>query len=124
ARGCRSRAGEHDHAARRGHRLMAAANLSPAGLPRHFPPVPARHMKRDIAHRYDETDEAPVIVSSGEGDVAALIQRAAVAHAVPIVRDVPLADALAELRVGDPIPEALYEAVAAILRELVETTHV
>jgi type III secretion system FlhB-like substrate exporter len=81
-------------------------------------------MKRAIALRYDETEEAPVIVSSGEGDVAALIQRAAAAHAVPIVRDVPLADALAQLQVGDPIPEALYEAVAAILRELVETTHV
>jgi type III secretion system FlhB-like substrate exporter len=34
------------------------------------------------------------------------------------VRDLPLARALVELSVGDAIPEALYEAVAEILREL------
>jgi type III secretion system FlhB-like substrate exporter len=33
------------------------------------------------------------------------------------VRDVPLAKALSELEVGDEIPEALYEAVAEILKE-------
>ena len=80
-------------------------------------------MRRAIALRYGETDEAPVCVSCGEGEVAAQIERAALEYAVPVVRDVPLADALAELRVGDPIPEALYEAVAAILRELAEPTH-
>jgi type III secretion system FlhB-like substrate exporter len=35
-----------------------------------------------------------------------------------VVRDVPLALALSELQVGDQIPEALYEAVGAILNEL------
>jgi type III secretion system FlhB-like substrate exporter len=34
------------------------------------------------------------------------------------VRDVPVARALNDLEVGDEIPEALYEAVAEILREL------
>jgi type III secretion system FlhB-like substrate exporter len=77
-------------------------------------------MKRAVALRYEGTDEAPVVVSAGEGDLAARIERAALDYAVPIVHDVPLADALAELRVGDPIPEALYEAVAAILRELAD----
>ena len=77
-------------------------------------------MKRAFALRYDDADIAPVVVSSGEGDVAAFIERAAARYVVPIVRDVPLADALAELQIGDPIPEALYEAVAAILRELAE----
>jgi type III secretion system FlhB-like substrate exporter len=80
-------------------------------------------VKRATALRYSDTDEAPVVVSSGEGDVASFIQRAAAMHAVPVVRDAPLADALAELRVGDRIPEALYEAVAAILREIAEKTH-
>ena len=79
-------------------------------------------MKRAIALRYGDTDDAPVVVSNGEGDVAAIIQRAAAAYAIPVVRDVPLADALAQLQVGDPIPEALYEALAAILREVAETT--
>jgi type III secretion system FlhB-like substrate exporter len=75
-------------------------------------------LKRAVALRYGETDEAPVVVSSGEGDLALRIERSALEHGVPVVHDIPLADALSELRVGDPIPEALYEAVAAILREL------
>jgi type III secretion system FlhB-like substrate exporter len=75
-------------------------------------------VKRAVALRYGEVDEAPVVVSSGEGDLAARIERVALEHGIPVVRDVPLADALAELTIGDPIPEALYEAVAAILREI------
>ncbi len=72
------------------------------------------------ALRYDEKsgDEAPVVVASGEGDLAARIAQAAHEWGVPIVRDVPLARALVELSVGDAIPEALYEVVAEILREL------
>ena len=40
---------------------------------------------------------------------------------MPVVRDVPLARALVELGAGDAIPEALYEAVAEVLRELWQT---
>jgi type III secretion system FlhB-like substrate exporter len=75
-------------------------------------------VKRAIALRYGDADDAPVVVSSGEGALAAVIERAALDYGVPVVRDVPLADALAELRVGDAIPEALYETVAAVLREV------
>jgi flagellar biosynthesis protein FlhB len=71
------------------------------------------------ALRYDEDDgdEAPVVVASGHGDLAARIVSAARAYGVPIVQDIPLARALVELEVGGAIPEALYEAVAEILRE-------
>jgi type III secretion system FlhB-like substrate exporter len=79
-------------------------------------------MKRAVALRYEATDDAPVVVSAGEGDLAASIERAALDHAVPVVCDAPLASALAELGVGDAIPETLYEAVAAILRELADET--
>jgi|HubBroStandDraft_1064217.scaffolds.fasta_scaffold15147_3 flagellar biosynthesis protein FlhB len=65
-------------------------------------------------------DEAPVVVASGEGELAARIVQAARAYGVPIVRDVPLARALVELQVGDAIPEILYEAVAEILRDVAE----
>jgi type III secretion protein U len=70
--------------------------------------------------RHDEKggDEAPVVVASGEGDLAARIARAAREWGIPVVQDVPLARALVELQVGDAIPEALYEAVAEILRDL------
>jgi type III secretion protein U len=75
------------------------------------------------ALRYDEKegDEAPVVVASGEGDLAEQIKRAAEQYGIPVVHDVPLARALVELVPGDVIPEALYEAVAEILREIWES---
>jgi flagellar biosynthesis protein FlhB len=71
------------------------------------------------ALRYEESegDETPVVVARGEGDLAKQIIEAARAYGVPVLRDVPLARALSELEIGDAIPEALYEAVAEILRE-------
>jgi flagellar biosynthesis protein FlhB len=76
------------------------------------------------ALRYDEKegDAAPVVVASGRGDLAARIVQAAEAYGVPVLRDVPLARALIELEVGDVIPEALYEAVAEILKAAWEET--
>jgi flagellar biosynthesis protein FlhB len=71
------------------------------------------------ALRYvDGEDEAPTVLASGDGALALRIQEAARAYGVPIVRDVPVARALRELEAGDTIPEALYEAVAAILDEV------
>lgn len=73
------------------------------------------------ALRYvDGEDEAPKIVASGDGDLARRIQEAARAYGIPIIRDVPVARALRDLEVGDTIPEALYEAVAEILKEIYE----
>jgi flagellar biosynthesis protein FlhB len=71
------------------------------------------------ALKYDEAegDDAPVLVASGHGELAKRIVEAATQYGVPVLRDVPLARALVELEVGDQIPEALYEAVAEILRE-------
>ena len=68
----------------------------------------------------DDEGAAPEIVAQGRGELAQLMQDAARAYGVPIVRDVPVARALMELEVGEEIPEALYEAVAAILREVWE----
>ncbi|MEB2313422.1 MAG: EscU/YscU/HrcU family type III secretion system export apparatus switch protein [Sorangiineae bacterium] len=61
-------------------------------------------------------DVAPRVVAKGEGELAQRIIEAARAYGVPVVRDVPVARALSELEIGDEIPEALYEAVAEILR--------
>jgi len=76
------------------------------------------------ALRYDEKegDAAPVVVASGRGELAARIVQAAEAYGVPVLRDVPLARALIELEAGDVIPEALYEAVAEILKAAWEET--
>jgi flagellar biosynthesis protein FlhB len=71
------------------------------------------------ALRYQENeDEAPLVIAHGEGDLARRLIEAAHAYNVPVVRDVPVAHALRELELGEQIPEALYEAVAEVLREL------
>jgi flagellar biosynthesis protein FlhB len=73
------------------------------------------------ALRYDAAeDEAPTVVAHGEGDLAQRLIQAAHQYNVPVVRDVPVAHALRELALGEQIPEALYEAVAEVLRELLE----
>lgn len=70
------------------------------------------------ALHYEEDGEgAPRIVAQGQGDLARRMVEAAHAYGVPVVRDVPIARALVDLEIGDEIPEALYEAVAEILRE-------
>ena len=77
------------------------------------------------ALRYlDGEDEAPKVVAAGDGELAQRIQEAARAYGIPIIRDVPVARALSELEIGDTIPEALYEAVAEILREVWEAEEV
>jgi type III secretion protein U len=74
------------------------------------------------ALRYaDGEDDAPSVVAHGEGDLAQRLIEAAHVYGVPVVRDVPVAHALRELALGDEIPEALYAAVAEILRELMAT---
>jgi flagellar biosynthesis protein FlhB len=72
------------------------------------------------ALRYDQVqgDDAPLVVATGEGAIAAGIVQAAHEHGVPVVRDASLARALIELEAGQMIPEVLYEAVAEILREV------
>ena len=51
-------------------------------------------------------------------DVSSFRTQVARQSGVPIVHDVSLARALHELDHGDAIPEALYEAVAELLRAL------
>ena len=76
------------------------------------------HLACALRYHVEGGDEAPVVVASGDGELARGIVRAAHAYGVPVVEDVPLAHALKELAVGAKIPEALYEAVAEILREV------
>jgi flagellar biosynthesis protein FlhB len=97
------------------HEMLAAATV---GNVRTAAVVIVNPTHLACALRYDqkEGDEAPVVVASGEGDLAESIVKAARDYGVPIVKDVPLARALLELEIGDAIPEALYEAVAEILR--------
>lgn len=72
-----------------------------------------------VAIKYDrETDPAPTVLAKGEMLLAERIKQAAQEYGIPIFRDVGLARALREVEEGDEIPEALYEAVAEILRSV------
>jgi flagellar biosynthesis protein FlhB len=62
------------------------------------------------------SDEAPVVLAKGTGEVAARIRSEARRAGVPLVREVALARALFRLaEVGEEIPEELYEAAAVVL---------
>ncbi len=71
-------------------------------------------------HYKDGEDDAPTLVASGAGDNAARIVAAARAAGIPVVQDVPLARALYQLSTDETIPEALYEAVAEVIRAVWE----
>src|SRR3569623_3724822 len=74
-----------------------------------------------VAVRYDrDADEAPVVVAKGERLLADQIKQAAREAGVPIYRDVGRARARNGVTEGEEIPEALYQAVAEILRALQE----
>lgn len=74
------------------------------------------HLACALRYRGDDDDDAPTLIAKGHGALAERIVAAARLHGVPVIRDVPVARALIELELGTEIPEALYEAVAEVLR--------
>lgn len=72
------------------------------------------------ALRYDVArgDEVPVVLATGQGNLAERIAQVARDAGVPVVLEAPLAGTLVEIEAGDPIPESLYAAVARILKDL------
>lgn len=69
---------------------------------------------RAVALQYDEVD-APRVTASGRGAIADRIIEVGNAHNVPLHENDELAVALAQIPLGEEIPEALYVAVAEIL---------
>jgi flagellar biosynthetic protein FlhB len=74
-----------------------------------------------VALRYDrERMSAPIVVAKGQDAVAERIRAIARDASVPIIENPPLARALhAGADLGDPIPSALFTAVAEVLAYLV-----
>ena len=69
-----------------------------------------------IALQYDrENDSAPKVVAKGLRLKAEQIRAIAKEAGVPIMKNVPLANALYRVEIGEEIPEELYDAVAEIL---------
>ncbi|MGH9661843.1 MAG: EscU/YscU/HrcU family type III secretion system export apparatus switch protein [Bryobacteraceae bacterium] len=77
-----------------------------------------------VAIRYDmDSMAAPLVVAKGKNYLAQRIREIARAHTIPIVENVPLAQALYKsVEVGQEIPAALYKAVAEILAYIFRLT--
>ncbi len=74
-----------------------------------------------IAIKYDkEKDAAPRVVAKGMRLKAEKIREIAKQYDIPIMKNVPLANALYRIDVGEEIPEELYDAVAEILNFIYE----
>jgi type III secretion protein U len=70
-----------------------------------------------VAIRYNSSAGGlPTVVAKGLDDVALAIRRHAESIGVPVFANPPLARALHRVPLNEPVPEALFEAVAAILR--------
>lgn len=69
---------------------------------------------RAVALEYGERP-TPVVTASAEGQLAQRMLEEARIHGVHIAHDPVLVEALSRLAVDQPIPEALYEAVAVLL---------
>lgn len=67
-----------------------------------------------VALEYDG-DNAPVVSAHGVGDIAEQIKQIAIEHGVPLQQDNELIEILAQLELGDEIPENLYRAVAEVI---------
>jgi flagellar biosynthesis protein len=69
-----------------------------------------------VALQYDKAAvPVPRVVAKGRGDSGEAILALAREHGVPVEENAPLAEALAQVEIGDDIPEALYRAVAEVL---------
>lgn len=69
-----------------------------------------------VALRYEMAMEAPIVIAKGRDFLAQEIKEVARWHEIPVLENPPLAQALYRtVEVGQPIPAALYAAVAEIL---------
>lgn len=70
---------------------------------------------RAAALKYDsETDSAPKVVASGQGETGKRILDLANEHGIPIHQDPALVETLLALELGQEIPSELYQVVAEV----------
>ncbi len=70
--------------------------------------------RKAIALQYDKGNPAPVVVASGMGYMAEKIVEVASENGVPVYEDTSLATMLSQLKLGQPIPESLYQFIVDI----------
>ncbi len=67
-----------------------------------------------VALQYDG-DSAPRVTAKGRDSLAEQILQIARQHGIPVQENQPLASLLANIELGDEIPESLYLAVAQVI---------
>lgn len=67
-----------------------------------------------VALQYDG-ENTPTVSAHGIGEIASQIIKIAKEHGVPLQQDNELVEILAQLELGDEIPENLYRAVAEVI---------
>ncbi len=83
-----------------------------------------KKQERAVAILYDKAKaNAPQVVASGQGKIAARIIEAALEAGVPIQEDPDLVELLARVPVGEEIPVELYQAVAEVLAFVYRTNN-
>ncbi|MEM1485285.1 EscU/YscU/HrcU family type III secretion system export apparatus switch protein [Oscillospiraceae bacterium PP1C4] len=76
-----------------------------------------------VALKYHvEEDAAPVVIASGYGTIAQQIIDIAEQKGIPVFRDDSAASLMCMLEVGSNIPAELYEVIAAIYCQLLQTS--
>ena len=69
-----------------------------------------------VALQYDKSvAPVPRVIARGRGATGEAILSLAREHGIPIEENAALAEALAQVEIGEDIPEALYKAVAEVL---------
>ncbi len=82
------------------------------------------NQKKAVALKYNKLEEnAPRVVASGQGHVAARIIEIAEQSGVYIKEDSDLVNLLAQIDIGREIPTELYQTVAEILAFVYEANN-
>jgi flagellar biosynthesis protein len=68
-----------------------------------------------VALKYEEGHQAPKVTAKGKGITAEQILEIAEKHGIPLQNEPELARILAQVPLGDEIPQELYVAVAEVI---------
>lgn len=78
--------------------------------------------RKAVALKYNvEQDMAPVVIASGYGEIADRIIDIAEQKGIPVYRDDSAASLMCMLDVGSNIPPELYEVIAVIYGQIMQT---
>lgn len=76
-----------------------------------------------VALKYNiDEDIAPIVIAAGYGEIAQRIINVAEKQGIPVFRDDSAVSLLCTLDIGRSIPQELYQVVAAIYCQLLETS--